>query len=515
MKKLALFLAIVTILTSFASCGRRQELLEQIESEKVAESIADIEEKETNTIHLDTRPRETLASVPDTEPPISGETHAPTETQDPSDTAPASPDDTLPPADTGTATPPTPSGSYPNDEGYRLTGVVGTGDKGCYEGVTADDLKARFEPMQDFTNSSSVFKTPTGILFQKGKTCYNKLTGNMSRLCPDPLCRHDTCAWGQLKEFVYFSEDHIYFTAGATYSDQWLFRSDLERNHVEELGINLFDGGAEICSVNGDKIYMQKDIYQENMAGYRCYGVYDCGTQTFTDLSGKVMGKQDVYVTAVTGETIWYTDARAVSLYRANLDFSESERMFADLGELGIRAFSNDYLILAEYRKAAKYIYNISTGKLTDIEGRVNDYALDPILSGKYLYYTKKITDAEIAVSPWKEYFNYSFTDPVSNRPYSPVVKDAGQIFRMNLETGEDEVVLELSYNGVPIAIKEFMVDGDAVYVGYLTYEDFNNYYNQDYHKGTFQMTHAESKRYLYVDMQNGTVNLLDPYSIG
>ncbi len=500
--------AILLALAALSACGRREALREQIESEKVAES----QEKESSVIHLDTRPRETLPLRPDTRPPASGET------KDPSDTTPADPGDPRPPADTETGTPPTPptpSGSYPNGEGYRLTGVVGAGDKGCYDGVTVDDLKARFDPMQDWTNSHSVFKTPTGILFQKGKTVYQKLTGHMSRLCPDPLCRHDTCAWGQLKEFVYFSEDHIYFTAGETYADQWLFRSDLERNHVEELGINLFDGGAVIRYAEGDKIYMQKTIYQENIAGYQCYGVYDCRTQTFTELSSKVMGKQDIYVTAVTGKTIWYTDARAVSLYRADLDFSESERMFEDLGELGIRAFSNDYLILAEYRKDPKYLYNIATGKLTNIEGRVSDYANQPILSGKYLYYTRKITDAEIAISPWKDYFNYTFTDPVSNRPYAPIVGDAGRLFRMDLETGEEEIVLELSYNGVPIAIKEFMVDGDAVYVGYLTYEDFNNYYNQDYHKGTFQMTHSESRRYLYVDMCNGTVNLLNPYKLG
>ncbi len=56
-------------------------------------------------------------------------------------------------------------------------------------------------------------------------------------------------------------------------------------------------------------------------------------------------------------------------------------------------------------------------------------------------------------------------------------------------------------------------MDGDAVYLAYLIYQDYNNYYNQDY--STRFLNQTESERFAYVDIGNGTVKLLNPYKIG
>ncbi len=509
MKKIAFCLVALLLLASLFGCGRRQEILNQIESERVAESIADIEEKETNTIHLDTRPRETVAIVPDTEPPMSGETHAPTETKDPSDTAPASPADPLPPADTGTATPPTPSGSYPNDEGYRLTGGIVTGDKGYYDGVSVDVLKDRYAASGMQSANRTLINTPVGVLFnfggKGGSAAYHKLTGNVSTLCPDPLCRHTDCAWGQMRELVYISDDHIYFTIGT--DSPHLYRSDLERNHVEDLAFTM-TRGVRVLHVSGHLIYLQQFIYKEDAAGNLGYGVFDCNTKEFTLLSGD----KTVWVCAVVGDTIYYQIDRSETIWKADLNFRNPQVAEELAGFTGISAYSDNYLLLSKNGDFDS-LYNVQTKQLTNIRGRIVQYGWGPVFHEQYVYYTKQISAEEIAYSPLKDYFQYRIPDPRDPSASFPMRgMDAGRIWRMNLETGEEEIVMELSYNGVPVTVEEFMVDGDAIYVGYLTYEDHNNYYNPDYQIGTMQVWSNEPVRYLYVDTHNGTVNLIDPY---
>ncbi len=187
MKKIALFLAVITLLTSLVACGRRQDILNQIESDKVAESLAE----ESNIIEMDTRPRETIAIIPDTDPL---ETNAPDETTEPPETG-GTPD-----TDVGfiPSTPPDPNDPYPNNEGYRLTGGIKESNRGYYEGVSADELKKRYASTGFIYDGSStpMINTPTGIVFSAygTNTFYHKLTGNMSKSCPDPLCRHTDCA---------------------------------------------------------------------------------------------------------------------------------------------------------------------------------------------------------------------------------------------------------------------------------------------------------------------------------
>ncbi len=491
MKKLALFIAIVTLLTSLASCGRRQDILNQIESEKAAESIGEAQEQESNIIGITPRPQETVAPHP-------------TDTSDPNH-----------PTDTTTSPAPIDPSTLPNNEGYRLTAGLHLGDRGYYDGVTVEELKERFEAEGMLDMTSQMYNTPTGIIFNLEETqmpaYYNKLTGNITTLCPDPLCRHEDCMWVQLREILYISDEHIYFRSGDIVQAQ-VFRSDLERNHVEALDLVLALG-SRICFVENDKIYLQQNIYQENSAGVSCYGVFDCKEKTFTQLSGT----ENVEVLAVTGETLWYWSGRDADIYMTDVRFSKSGEKFAPLaGFDGIEDYQGDYLLLKKNGELDS-LYNVQTGELTSVRGRIGSYSHGPIFAGKYVYYCKRVAEGEIESSPWKEYFTYELPRP--GRPDLTIPskgKDAGRIYRLNLETGEEEIVMELQYNGIPVAVQEFAVDGHALYVSYLTYEDHNNYYNQEYMADNPNaILNTEPVRYLYVDMQNGTVNLLDPYSIG
>ncbi len=502
MKKIAFCLAVLTLLASLAGCGRRQEILNQIESEKVAESIAESQEQESNIIGITPRPQETVAPRPsETEEP----SH-PVELGNPAESGePSTPAETLPPA------PPIDPDALPNNEGYRLTGGIQLGNTGYYEGVTADILKDRFLSAGAQSSANSVINTPTGILFKfdgkGGSAAYNKITRNISTLCPDPLCRHTDCAWGQFFEFVYVSEEHLYFTVGNVMSPR-LFRSDLERNHVEDLGLTLPVGSSIVC-IRGDRIYLQMIVYKENTAGDLGYGYYDCSEKKFTLLSGN----QTVVVKALIGDTVYYNlDWQDAPIYKANLDFSNAEIATEFEGFDGVLTYNQNYIILYK-ENVIDSLYNVRTGEFTDVRGRVDYYRFVPVLADQYLYYLRKVSESEIAHSPLKEYYQYKIQDPRDPSRYSSARgKDGGRLYRMNLETGEEELVVELSYNGVPVHISEFMVDGNAVYIGYYTYEDHNNYYNQNYKAGTNQVFSTEKKRYAYMDISNGTINLIDPY---
>ncbi len=494
MKKFVFCLTLLTLLASLFACGRRQDILNQIESEKAAESIA----KESSVIDLEIRPRETLPTTSETIPPIPGETETLT--------SPI-------PGETDVSTPPT-VGTYPNDEGYRLTGGMKQGDTGYYEGITIDDLKERYDP-NGMQASHFQYNTPTGIIYTHPDgscTYYNKLTGNVTALCPDPLCRHeDDCVWRKLRDIVYISEDHIYFTSGSLTAPM-LFRSDLERNHVENLGLNLW--GQRVVYAQGDRLYIEKQEYQENEAGSQSYGIFDCQTKEFTKLSGDM----DIYILAVTGNTVWYQDGATSidKIYKADIDLGNAERVLEDFGALYISQSNQNYLIVTKADTSEKLLYEIATKKVTPLPEIKKGTATSPAFDDKYIYYTKPISAEESVNSPLHEYYQYTKPDyQFPDLIYGGYGRDAGRLYRMNLQTLEEELVMEVSYNGVPLAILDYVVDGDAIFIQYLTYEDHNNYYNPDYGKEEGFIRKQAPARYLYVDIANGTVNLLDPYNIG
>ncbi len=483
MKKIALILSVLTLTSALAGC-RRAEYEKLWESMKEAESETE----------------ETKSPVIGITPPETGDAPRPVE---PDETGEA--DGTLPPA------PPVDASALPNGEGYRLTGGIQLGGTGYYEGVTAETLKDRFAFAGKQSSSNTMINTPTGILFKfdgKGGTAtYNKITRNISELCPDPLCHHTDCAWGQFFEFVYISKDHLYFTVGNVTSPR-LFRSDLERNHVEDLGLTL-PVGSSVVAVEGNRIYLQMIVYKENGAGDLGYGYYDCSEKKFTLLSGN----QTVVVKALIGDTVYYNlDWQDAPIYKANLDFSNAEIATEFEGFNGVLTYNQNYIILYK-EDVIDSLYNVRTGKFTDIRGRVDYYRFVPVLADQYLYYLRKVSESEIANSPLKEYYQYKIQDPRDPSRYSSARgKDGGRLYRMNLETGVEELVVELSYNGVPVHISEFMIDGNAIYIGYNAYEDHNNYYNQDYKAGTVQVWSTERRRYAYMDISNGTINFINPY---
>ncbi len=495
MKKIAFCLAVLTLLSALASCGRRQDILNQIESEKAAESAA----VESNVVTMGGG-RETIAPSPDTQSPDN-----PVETSNPDNP----PESYKPPVPTV----PDPNDKYPNNAGYQFTDGINKGGDGYYKGMTAESLQKRYDSGKIVWNSSEHYNTPLGIFFivpGEQSTYYNKLTGNVTHVCPDPLCKHDECVWGKLMTLQYVTDTHLYFTAGDFYSGTYLYRSDLNRNHVEPLEIPL-DTGEQVCYVDGDKVYVERLVYKAEEAGDYTYGVLDCKSKEYTTL----YDDESVHILAVTGgSTVWFwLKNDDTVIWKSDLNLEHMEKAFEG-SAMSILQSTKDYLLLGEENGTfvGSCLYHIPSGKTTDIRGLVSTSTLATV-DGQYIYYTKDITEEEIAISPLKNYYRYELVYGDNKVYRGGLFGGDGRVYRMNLETGEEEMCAELSYNGVPLRITNVVADGDAIYVAYLTYNDWNNYYNQSYNPE--KPYRQEPPKYMYVDMTNGTVNLLNPYQIG
>ncbi len=483
MKKLALFLATVTLLTSLAGCGRRQDILNQIESEKSAESAAE----ESSVVTMGGG-RETVAPEPGTQ-------------------TPDTPVDTSNPVNPPEITIPDPNAKYPNNTGYQYTGGINKGGDGYYSGVTLDELMERYDGSYCL-NRTNHWNTPFSIIYEVTVNyrvhfaCYNKLTGNFSSLCPDPLCRHTDCLWGMVHlDLEYVNDTHMYFSANDGPGDDMLYRCDLNRNHVESLGIAFMD---QICYAEGDMVYIERAQYKADEAADYAFTVLDCKTKKLTT----IYNEESVIIYAVTGgDTVWFRyEPHQGKLYKTDLNFSHIEEV-TDIQNYKFLGANNRYLLLGADGSedvSPDYLYDTETGrKIAVPEGMVDER---PALDNQYMYYSKITSEEEIAVSPLKEYFRWEL--PQNGWTYRAADwAGDGRIWRMNLETGEEEMCAEISYNGIPIWIRDIIADGDAFFIAYITYEGFLNYYNQDC--GLYDFDTA--KQYMYVDTNNGTITLLDP----
>lgn len=121
-------LAAFMLASAFASCSRRGQYEDQLESQKVAES---------------------LDAIPETNGNITGD----------------------------------------NAPDYETPVVLKTGTIAYYEGKTAEELRTIYN--QTSKDTYEKYVTPTGRLYQTADgrmLFYNKITGNFSPWCSDPLC---------------------------------------------------------------------------------------------------------------------------------------------------------------------------------------------------------------------------------------------------------------------------------------------------------------------------------------
>ncbi len=456
-KPLLLVLTAVLLLSSLASCARRGQYEDILESKKEAESLDAIPETNGNI---------TGDSAPDYETPV----------------------------------------------------MLKTGDAPYWEGKTMEELQAIYRSTATKKTSGQTVM-PTGKLYSMNNGemfFYNKLTGNISNWCSDPLCNpaeNDQCIWWDFKEIVYVSDAYIYFQTADFYNDYKMYRCDLQRNNVEEVFDILEyidhesspDGLAGTTSVSADDAdviyetdgvlyYLQAHLVDTKSVS----SVYalDLKSKEITALSGD----QDIHFIKIAADQVFYTLSSAPNTwYQTDLTFTASKKIFDNVV---IHHFNDQYLILGRMVEGqvtdALFSYDLKTGETYEL----NDRRGNTYLSGAYLYYTRNLTEEEMENDPLKDYYTYK-----ASGKNPSTTQGAGKIYRVYVgeNKANEECVFQLTYKDIPVRINNIEMDGETIYISFNHHEGFKNFYNQ-----AFRGSDSATCVYGVADLQNGSVTLLD-----
>lgn len=466
MKKIFLIALTAVVLTAaLASCSRRNQYEDQLESQKEAES---------------------LDAIPETNGNIMGE----------------------------------------NAPDYQTPIMLKTGNTPFYKDKKLEDLKAVYRN----TGKTDISIIPTGRMFcnqnYTKQYFYNKLTGNFSAWCSDPLCDGSDCIWKSSILYIqYVSDDHLYFLASVNESgnEYGVFRCDFQRNHIEKIidvpfysfprpdrdgdgkpdGYEGFMDEVEVVFEDNDQVYYLQSHYEQNNED-AISSLYTLNLSTME--KHNISGDIDLVEVTVIGESIYYTTTQDRNiLFKADLDFSNPE-LFQKNVYIG--QYNDQYMIIEDRNTVSRYAYNLENGQTYAI----NDIYGEVYLSGNYLYYTRNLTEKEIADDPLKDYYTFTWEEESPRPNGKPVQREsntqgAGKIYRVRIdqEKAPEECVFQLTFKDVPIRIKSIEMDGEVIYISFHNQDGFKNYYNQ-----TFAGDENQTICYGLVDLQNGSVTILE-----
>lgn len=401
-----------------------------------------------------------------------------------------------------------------NAPDYETPVMLKIGNTPFYEGKTLEDLISIYKNSGKDEYDLNVI--PTGRVYNGNYTrtpyFYNKLTGNFSKWCSDPLCDGKNCIWEMASnDILYVSDKYIYYLADVGIDEYGIYRCDFQRNNIEKIrdvAIYRADGytycdEVEVVYEKDDVLYIRWNRYVNKETVCTLYTL-DMNTKEEKTISGDLDLE---FVTIVNDQIFYSTREVPYTLYKTNLSFENPELFWENVT---ISEYNDQYLILQEHDKngyitVRKHSYNLKTGE----RYALNDVYSDFHLSGEYVYYKRNLTDEEIENDPLKDYYTYTWylgSGPVV-RVENARVKGAGKIYRMYVgaDHAEEECVFQLTYKGIPVRINDIEMDGEVIYINFNTYETCKNFYNQE-----FEGDETKTVYHGLVDLQNGSVTLLE-----
>ena len=376
-KALLMILAAILAASSLAGCSRRGQYEDQLESQKVAES---------------------LDAIPETNDNITGE----------------------------------------NAPDYQTPIILKTGDTPFYEGKTVEELKAVF---RSSSTRSDPTVTPTGRMYRtydENMWYYNKLTGNITEWCADPLCElGDTCVWFWSK-ILYIGEEHIYF-ASEYDGNKWLYRSDLQRNNVEK-----------VYDIPGNETVRVK--YATDNTVFLYYMSTDTSGNTLNSLYAltigeevpvKISGDLNVGSNLFNSAGIYYSlvgDPER-TCYRTDHAFTSSIPMWDNAKAT---AMTERYIIVGEYTEDImlypSFIYDTETEKTYPLV----ETKYECVIAGDYVYFERDMTEEEMADDPMRDYYTYTWTD--RRKTMHGRTSRGGRIYRIKISDLGKENAANVSY---------------------------------------------------------------------
>ena len=460
---IAILLTILTVTAVFASCSRRDQFRPDETDAPTGEQI-------------------TIAGQPDVNNP--GESN-------PTDTDQSGGDVT----DPNTTTPDIPIGdpSTGDAENGKITGNP-------YEGWTAEQLYASFMEDQErsvYNNVNDMFgNTPYYVILdvQYGGYMFSKLTGQVTSICKDPICEHETCIFNQgttpMLQLCQVVDDRIYIAMYQNKENKTVMYSfDLLMNDSKRLG-EIEDSPMDMYLFENN-VYYITNVQVGNGQYARGVMVYDVDENRVAPLWEDDI-RRDRF--CFMSEYVWYTLSTSGALHQYNIHTKEDVEILSgsllnrEDGETAIDfvASQGEYVY---YRKlvptgySSNMIqYNMNTGETKDL-GAVAVRIYDNQFFRTVAHLTEEYKD-----DPHYEYYRDSGGA-------------GGKIYKMDGETGELTQIVALSTDGIPDEFSAWLhMDGKYVVVLYQTYKDFHNCYSPSIPEW------ARSERYVVVNTETGQV---------
>lgn len=410
----------------------------------------------------------------------------------------------------------------PLDEQYETPLIHKGGGPPYYADKSVEALEALFLNSSRNSQTTNLQMFPTGVLFpnivdtsgESQMYFYNKLTGNISAWCADPLCTHELekCVWSAA-EISYIGTEEIVFKSYFDL-DTKLYICDLQRNNIREIYdiADYFEedeyGGAGdgytdmlvVEYLHNGFVYVQHTTYSEK--GSDVTGIYTINLDTL-EFQKRFEIPKTVSFLAWIGDSVVYRDsAQSGKLFRADLNFENSE-VIAE-GE-SLAGYTDRYLIVTELKEGeryatASYVYDLQTKQTYDLP----DVSISTaIISGDYVYYKRNLSAEEMENDSMKDYYTWEWE--YKKKRMNAQTQGAGKVYRVKIGENTEECVLQLTYKDVPVRIQNIAVDGEVVFFTYQHYEQFKNYLNQDFPESANEPLH-----YAVADLQNGTAKVLD-----
>ena len=396
-------------------------------------------------------------------------------------------------------------------EDYALPIINKTGETPYFSGKTEDELKNMWRKNEVRPEISIL---PTGKVF--GDTFYNKLTSNMSKWCADPLCECDSedCIWAYGYSILYVSHDWLYFSVENQIHGYGLYRCDHQRNNIEFLyeipafyesdgqngGYGYWEAIESLYEEDG-KLYFAGQAFESGKGSLFAWKVLDLATK---EVSVLYTGKSDQFVEAIIDGDIYYEygnrDGDKQIIYKTDLSFESHEEVFK---AMQISSYNDTHMVLRGYIQKngynPYYLYDISTGQMTELPGGGDKYNFK--LSGNYVYYQDRVMGEELTDDPFADYYSFTWKGNKTAR-----TDGAGKLYRMNMTTRESECVLQLTYKDVPVRIEFYEPDGEVVYFSFRNHEEFENFYNH----GEFDESVEYDAHSCVVDLHKGILTFLE-----
>ena len=460
-------LAALLLATTFASCSRRDQFRP--------------DETDAPTVE-----QTTAAGQPD------GSNH---NESNPTDTNPNGGEVTDP---NTTTTPDIPIGdpSTGDAENGKITGNP-------YEGWTAEELYASFmEDQERSVYNETIAKgyclgnTPYYVILglRDGGYMFSKLTGQVTSICKDPICEHETCIFNQgttpMLQLCQVVDDRIYIAMYQNKENKTVMYSfDLLMNDSKRLG-EIEDSPMDMYLFE-NKVYYITNVQVGNGQYARGVMVYDLDEKRVSPLWEDDI-RRDRF--CFMSEYVWYTLSTSGALHQYNIHTKEDVEILSgsllnrEDGETAIDfvASQGEYVY---YRKlvptgySSNMIqYNMNTGETKDL-GAVAVRIYDNQFFRTVAHLTEEYKD-----DPHYEYYRDSGGA-------------GGKIYKMDGETGELTQIVALSTDGIPDEFSAWLhMDGKYVVVLYQTYKDFHNCYSPSIPEW------ARSERYVVVNTETGQV---------